>query len=440
MLMGVSGCATNSPPIIYSLTPSVSSLGPGASCTVSCSASDPNGDTLIYAWSVSGGAITGTGNIVTWTAPLTEGNYTITATVSDGRGGEDSESGTVSVVNTPPSIASLTPSATSLEPGESCTITCNASDADGDTLSYTWSASDGAITGAGSSVTWTVPLTEGGYIISVTVSDGRGGEDSESCVVTAETVSGSINVNSSPAGARIYLDGVYTGNVTPFVITQVSPGLHTVELELPLYNNRQGQVTVTTGETAYINWPLTLATIVNLVLYLGDTDGQDSYVRDDLPTLNYGVEYFLRVGSSATGISRTFIQFDLTELPEGAVITSAVLALRYYSASIPLTTEYIGTYLVLEPWGESTITWNNQPDVFPGPESYWFLPPQIGYIYWDITDLVQGWSDGSTPNYGVMLGATNEDDLEGWTTFYSSERVPEISYPQLIITYYDPTP
>jgi hypothetical protein len=441
MLMGISGCVTNSPPIIYSLTPSASSLGPGASCTVSCSASDPNGDTLIYAWSVSGGAITGAGSTVTWTAPLTEGNYTITASISDGRGGSDSESCTVAVFNTPPSIASLTPSASSVIPGGSCTIDCSADDADEDTLSYAWSATGGAITGAGSIVTWTAPATEGSYIISVTVSDSKGGSDSESCAITVESVFGSINVNSNPTGARIYLDGVYTGNITPFVITNVAPGPHTVSLELYLYNTEEGQVTVTADETAYINWPLTLATIEYLTIQLGDTNGQDSFVRNDLPTANYGTEVYLTAGSNPAGLSRAFIQFDLTELAADSVLIDATLALNYYDTN-PALAGLIGVYQVLADWDEATVTWNSQPTSSTVLQAALNLPFPFtaGFVYWTITDLVQGWCDGSIPNYGLMVADAEESTLEAWKLFRSSEDPSPSPHPQLIIVYYDPTP
>lgn len=60
---------------------------------VGVSASDPDGDSLTYNWSVTGGTID---NIhaqnINWTTPSTYGNYTISVTVSDGKGGEDNES------------------------------------------------------------------------------------------------------------------------------------------------------------------------------------------------------------------------------------------------------------------------------------------------------------------------------------------------------------
>ena len=152
----------NKAPEIASLTPSATVVGPGGSCTLTCTASDPDEDDILtYAWSATAGAITGTGSSATWTAPATEGTYTISVIVSDDKGGTATESCDIEVANTPPVITSLAPGATAVGPGGSCTVTCTASDPDGDTITYTWSATGGAISGTGSTVTWTAPATEG---------------------------------------------------------------------------------------------------------------------------------------------------------------------------------------------------------------------------------------------------------------------------------------
>ncbi|MGD9394784.1 MAG: hypothetical protein PVJ81_07535, partial [Dehalococcoidia bacterium] len=57
------GC--NKPPTIASLTPSATEVARGESCTVSCTASDENADdVLTYAWSATGGSVSGTGDTI----------------------------------------------------------------------------------------------------------------------------------------------------------------------------------------------------------------------------------------------------------------------------------------------------------------------------------------------------------------------------------------
>ena len=84
--------------------------------------------------------------------------------------------------NHPPTISSLTANPSSVDISQTATITCIASDPDGDTLNYTWIKTGGTFVGStsGSSVTWTAPSTTGTYTILCAVSDGEGGEDNES--------------------------------------------------------------------------------------------------------------------------------------------------------------------------------------------------------------------------------------------------------------------
>jgi hypothetical protein len=53
---------------------------------------------------------------------------------------------------------------------------CIASDPDGDNLTYKWAADNGTVSGSGAIMTWVSPSVMGKYKITVTVSDGKGGE------------------------------------------------------------------------------------------------------------------------------------------------------------------------------------------------------------------------------------------------------------------------
>jgi len=77
-------------------------------------------------------------------------------------------------VNRWPVITSLEAEAEWTAPLDSLQVTCNASDPDGDELSYEWSTTGGNITGTGSEVIWTAPEEVGMYDITVVVDDGQG--------------------------------------------------------------------------------------------------------------------------------------------------------------------------------------------------------------------------------------------------------------------------
>ena len=184
VLMG--GCAlANHPPTITSLKAELETVSPSGLCHIECIASDRDGDELSYGWSASDGNLDGDGAAVNWSAPDSEGIYNITVEVTDGNGGEVTDSITINVrVNDPPAITSLKADMDWVTPSGSCNITCNAEDPDGDELIYKWSADGGDISGIGSVVTWAAPDAVGLYNITVVVSDGYGGEGTRSLSIS----------------------------------------------------------------------------------------------------------------------------------------------------------------------------------------------------------------------------------------------------------------
>jgi len=182
----------NQPPEISSLTPAQMQAYPSDMIEIRCNASDTDGDTISYEWATTGGKFTGTGPTVSWVAPAQYGDYTITVTVKDGKGGITQASVTMSVVrNMDPVISSLVADPVTVLPQGKATITCVATDPDGDILNYSWKASDGSVTGAGNTVTWIAPDREGGFTVTVIVDDGKGGQNaadvSVSVVLTEKT-------------------------------------------------------------------------------------------------------------------------------------------------------------------------------------------------------------------------------------------------------------
>ena len=74
----------------------------------------------------------------------------------------------------PPSISDITATKQIVNFGESITLTCIATDPDGDSLTYSWNASSGTLGSTnGASVQWTAPDIETEIRIDVTISDGN---------------------------------------------------------------------------------------------------------------------------------------------------------------------------------------------------------------------------------------------------------------------------
>ena len=78
----------NRPPVISDLTADDLHILPSASCSISCVASDPDGDALTYAWSTTAGLVLDHGNYAGWEAPQVSGTYDVTVVVEDGKGGQ----------------------------------------------------------------------------------------------------------------------------------------------------------------------------------------------------------------------------------------------------------------------------------------------------------------------------------------------------------------
>jgi hypothetical protein len=168
----------NHRPAIASLEAEPEKVFPAGNCQIICTASDRDGDELSYNWSASGGEISGEGATVTWIAPGSEGSYNVQVWVTDGRGVEVMKQVTITVkANKQPTIASLIANEIWTLPSGSLQVACNASDPDGDELSYEWTATAGNISGTGEVINWTAPQEAGMYDITIVVKDGYGGED-----------------------------------------------------------------------------------------------------------------------------------------------------------------------------------------------------------------------------------------------------------------------
>jgi outer membrane protein OmpA-like peptidoglycan-associated protein len=85
--------------------------------------------------------------------------------------------------NRPPTVRARCEPCT-VEVGQASTVTADAQDPDGDTLTYRWSAPTGTFANAGDRQTrWTAPQQEGAVPVTVAVNDGKGGTASDSVTI-----------------------------------------------------------------------------------------------------------------------------------------------------------------------------------------------------------------------------------------------------------------
>jgi hypothetical protein len=258
---------------------------------------------------------------------------------------------------------------------------------------------------------------------------------------------GSIDVNSTPTGARVYINGVDTGMVTPIVFTK-EVGDYTVKLDLSLYKIWEGIVTVNAEQTTYINAPLIPAIVATITMQPDDAAGKDAVVvvsGTPFADIPYGDLSGLAFGKYISGGSayyyRSYLQFDLSTVPGNSRVVYANLSLYQYFSRGTASSNTIVLYQVTGDWEESTITWNNQSisSIVAESSCTVYAGSTTWKSWYNIGNLVQSWLDGTITNQGMLLKATDETSIDLEVDCYSSDYTTDTSkHPKLTINYYIP--
>jgi len=189
------------------LTADNASVKPGDQVALTATGADEDGDTLAFAWSAGGGTLgtpqtTGDTSTCTWSA-ASPGTYDVVVSVDDGNGGVRTELASITVQSPPPPNdapefeTSGTPPAavhgdvSSPYTTQKMVFKAKATDSDGDAVTYAWSDTAGGSNFANAAVgtdgtasaDWKFG-TAGSYTITVTASDGKGGETAATYAVT----------------------------------------------------------------------------------------------------------------------------------------------------------------------------------------------------------------------------------------------------------------
>lgn len=189
----------NQPPILAEIgNKSVNENNP---LSFSINASDPDGDTITYsAQSLPSGAVFAS-QTFTWTPDYTRaGTYQVTFIASDGQA-QDSKTITITVnnVNRAPVLSSI--GNKSVSANQTLSFTVNATDPDGDTITYSANGLPSGATFANKTFSWTPNESQtGSFSVTFTASDGQL-QDSEQITITVnstDTLSPNVT-NPSPA-------------------------------------------------------------------------------------------------------------------------------------------------------------------------------------------------------------------------------------------------
>jgi hypothetical protein len=181
------------PSATCSLQPSEVMQGEPITATATTANFNPK-HTLNYAWSGTGGKVTGNNNTASIdTNGVAGGTYAVTSTVTDPKmknGGQATCTANYTVKEPPknPPTMSCSASPSSLQAGGSSTITCTCSSPDSVPVTVgNWTATSGTVSGSGSTGTLnTTGASPGPVTVSATCTDSRGLSTPASTQVTVE--------------------------------------------------------------------------------------------------------------------------------------------------------------------------------------------------------------------------------------------------------------
>ena len=186
-----------------------------------------------------------------------------------------------------------------------------------------------------------------------------------------------------------------------------------------------------------------------LVLQPGWGEGKDTFLKEDPGSQNFGLNYNMWIeNSNGAGVDdRIALQFDLSSIPAGVTVLSAVLELYKENG---VTAGDVSVHRLTSNWTQGTgyggtgtgASWNESMPgtnwTTPGGDfdidtvATTFIPTGWNKWYqWDIKTLVQSWVSGTYVNQGMILKGASPGTL---VSFYASEASGKIQ-PKLTVTY-----
>lgn len=192
-----------------------------------------------------------------------------------------------------------------------------------------------------------------------------------------------------------------------------------------------------------------------VTLQPGAVDGKDSFIYsvsvDDRSNRNYGnhanFSAFSWTWNGSWGVVRSFIEFDLSSIPDDAIIERAELSLYAWDGSFDHHSTLGGSnegliQRVTSAWDEHTLNWFNQPTTTTANQIT--LPastsPTQHYPDIDVTALIRDIRDNPSTSFGLMLRMQSESQQYRGLSFCSSDHANPALRPKLVVTFSEVPP
>jgi hypothetical protein len=173
------------------------------------------------------------------------------------------------------------------------------------------------------------------------------------------------------------------------------------------------------------------------------TSGADTYADEGSGGSNFGTATTMHVRSAVTLVllqdnKRSFVRFDLSScsIPSSARVLTAKM--RLFMSTAPSASRTYQVHRLTQSWGETTLTWNNQPTAAGTATASAATGTTSNVtIEWNVLADVSAFVAGTSTNQGWRV----RDSAEGSGTaregrFNTREHTTVSQRPSLEITYY----
>jgi glucose/arabinose dehydrogenase/PKD repeat protein len=469
--------AANQPPVARATASPTNGPVPLTVTFDGASSSDPEGDSLSYAWDLDGdGAYDDSTEPKPTHTYTTAGDHDIQLKVTDGGGASDTldQPLKISAGNTPPTATIDSPLATTKwKVGDTINFSGTASDTEDGALpasALSWSLilhhcnSDnlchehpvqdfpGVASGSFAAPDHEYPS----YLeLRLTTTDSGGLTDTESVRLDPETVV--LTFQSDPTGLQLTVGN--SSGTAPFSRTVIVGSNNSISATTPQtlggstyafasWSDGGAQSHNIIAPTSPKSYTATYTPTATESIPLAST--ADTRILENAPTTNYGTSTTLGAdGDEPAGSGKdksSLLKWSVSTIPAGSKISSASVTLNVTNSS----TQTYHAYGLRQPWVESAATWTlyaaGQPWQIAGANGSLDREAQAaGTINASTTgkqtftlspDLVQSWVDNPAGNNGIIITDTSSTD--GFD-FSSRESTTSSIRPQLDVTYANPT-
>jgi uncharacterized repeat protein (TIGR01451 family) len=202
---------------------------------------------------------------------------------------------------------------------------------------------------------------------------------------------------------------------------------------------------VATVALLWLALPCRALSQTTLVIQPDPAAGEDTYIASASQVQNYGTQTQITSSSQSNSPVHPLVRFNLSGVPAGATVLSAIFEMYYFSSKVSVT-ESLNVHRALRSWTETGATWrtydgaNNWSsqggDYDPAVIASASLTGTVNvWMQWNVTALVQGWVSGTIPNQGMLLESpprSGNNDRQ----FYSSDFLLDPSLrPKLTLVY-----